>query len=86
MLKALLRKCYENELAKKPSLRGTVQAQFVIDGKGQVIKSEASGVDPAVASCIAEVIKKLAFPALAEITQVSYPITFRPATSLAAPP
>ena len=73
--------CYETQLAKQPKLRGTVQAQFAIGGDGKVTQSDASGVDPAVASCIAGVIKAIEFPKPKSGTVgVNYPFTFRPAS------
>jgi hypothetical protein len=82
-----LQGCYEHELVTKPKLRGTVWAQFEIGGDGLVSASEATGVDPALAKCIAGVIKKIEFPKPKKgVVQVNYPFTFRAPDSPAAKP
>lgn len=53
--------CYDKVLATSPGLTGTVIAQFFITPNGTVVSSSAQGVDPAVASCIADVIKQIEF-------------------------
>jgi hypothetical protein len=72
--------CYTKALAENSELSGTVQVQFFISPKGKVASASASGVDPALAECVAEVIKKLEFPAPkgGGGVQVNYPFTFRP--------
>jgi hypothetical protein len=59
------------------ALAGTVQVQFFIKPDGTVASAAASGVDPAVASCVADVIKSLAFPKPngGGGVQVNYPFT-----------
>ena len=76
---AKLRACYETELVAKPTLAGTVVASFLIDVKGKVHEATATGVDPAVASCIAGIIKTLQFPASGDKTktQVNLPFSMR---------
>ena len=71
--------CYERELQSKPALAGTVMAQFLVGADGHVISSTASGVDEKVASCIADVIKAIDFPAAPDggNVQVNYPFTLR---------
>jgi hypothetical protein len=54
--------CYEKQLVTRPALAGTLQLQFAIDGDGKVTSSSGSGVDPAVASCAAEVVQHIEFP------------------------
>lgn len=73
--------CYEKALLTKPSLAGTVTAKFFIAPNGSVASSEASGVDPTVASCVAQVIKGIEFPKPkgGGGVQVNYPFTFRSA-------
>jgi hypothetical protein len=70
--------CYEKELLAKPALDGTVSVEFVIDGQGKVTKSTASGVDPNVASCVADAIKAIEFPAPkgGGAVIVNYPLLF----------
>jgi hypothetical protein len=72
--------CYDTQLAKQSDLRGTVQTQFFIAPTGIVVASSASGVDPAVAVCIADLLKTVEFPKPkgGGGVQVSYPFTFRP--------
>lgn len=71
--------CYEHELATKPTLAGIVTARFTIAPDGKVPTSSASGVDPAVASCVADAIKQIEFPkpTFGKV-DVTYPITFHP--------
>lgn len=74
-----IKACYERALATKPTLTGTVQAQFFISPNGVVAASSASGVDPEVATCVADLIKALEFgkPSGGGGAQVNYPFTFR---------
>ncbi len=75
-----IRDCYANELTRDPKLAGTVTARFTITSNGGVATATASGVDPAVAGCIAGVIKGIEFPkpkSGGNVT-VNYPFTFRP--------
>jgi hypothetical protein len=71
--------CYEKQLMDKPRLAGTLEIEFAIDGDGKVISSTASGVDPTVARCVAEVIQHIEFPKPKDhgVVQVSYPLVFR---------
>ncbi|HTJ40824.1 MAG TPA: AgmX/PglI C-terminal domain-containing protein [Kofleriaceae bacterium] len=80
--------CYEKQLLAKPALEGTLSTQFFIRPDGNVADATASGVDPDVASCVADVIKSIQFPKPkgGGGVQVSYPFTFRPSDDAAAPP
>ena len=71
--------CYETALLTTPSLAGTVVTQFFIKPDGTVASVTAQGVDPAVASCVAGVIKTLTFPKPkgGGGVQVNYPFTLR---------
>jgi hypothetical protein len=80
--------CYEKELLGNGTLRGIVDVHFLIQIDGRVSTVETSGVSPAVASCVAEVIERIEFPAQGAgipdrraITDVRYPFTFRNAGS-----
>ncbi|MFT3691596.1 MAG: AgmX/PglI C-terminal domain-containing protein [Kofleriaceae bacterium] len=79
--KPAIAKCYETALQKKPDLAGTVQAQFTIDKAGKVMNATAFGVDPGVATCVAKVIEKMAFPKPngGGIVVVNYPFAFKTA-------
>jgi hypothetical protein len=70
--------CYEKQLLAKPTLAGTVSAQFFITPNGTVAQSAGNGLDPEVASCVAEVIKNIEFPKPkgGGGVQVNYPFTF----------
>jgi hypothetical protein len=70
--------CYEKQLLAKPSLAGTVQAQFFITPNGTVASSTGTGVDGEVSSCVADVIKGIEFPKPkgGGGVQVNYPFTF----------
>lgn len=72
--------CYDAALAKLPDLRGTVSVQFFISPDGTVAVSNASGVSPDVATCMASAVKAITFPRPrgGGGVQVSYPFTFRP--------
>jgi hypothetical protein len=71
--------CYEKQLMVKGSLEGTVWASFVIDAKGRVNTSTATGVSPKVASCVALVIRSIMFPKPRSggVVKVRYPFKFR---------
>jgi pSer/pThr/pTyr-binding forkhead associated (FHA) protein len=75
--------CYQKQLVVKPTLAGTVNTQFTIDGNGRVIASKAGGLgDTEVESCVAGVIRSIQFPKPAGggiVNVTSYPFTFRPA-------
>jgi hypothetical protein len=72
--------CYEKQLLAKPSLAGTVQAQFFISPNGNVTSSQGSGLDADVANCVADVIRGIEFPKPkgGGGVQVNYPFIFRP--------
>ena len=76
---AELRRCYLRGLETKPDLAGTVQVQFLIAATGRVANAAASGVDPGVATCVADVVKQGEFPQPrgGGVVQVNYPFTFR---------
>ncbi|MEO6773174.1 MAG: AgmX/PglI C-terminal domain-containing protein [Kofleriaceae bacterium] len=71
--------CYERRLLGHPRLHGTVEASFTIQPDGHVGEARATGVDDEVASCVADVIRKLEFPAThgSGIVRVNYPFVFR---------
>jgi hypothetical protein len=73
--------CYEKQLLAKPTLAGTVKAEFTIAGTGLVSASTAKGVDKNVETCFAGVIKGIEFPKPknGKDVKVAYPFTVRPA-------
>jgi hypothetical protein len=73
--------CYEHELLAHPGLVGEVQVQFFIQPNGTVRGSVGKGFDATVASCVADVVGQIAFPAPPDGggIQVNYPFNFRPA-------
>ncbi len=75
-----LKGCYEKALLVQPQLAGAMMVELTISSKGKVVSSAATGVDPALARCIADVIKTLEFPKPNDggSVQVSYPFTLRP--------
>ena len=74
-----IRACYQRALVDKPGLSGTLMIQFFIAPTGQVATANSSGVDPAVARCVADAIKQIEFPRPkgGGGVQVNYPFTFR---------
>lgn len=69
--------CYEEQLRSNPKLVGTVNVEFFIAPSGRVTNSTASGVDPEVASCVADVIKSIEFPkSKGGGVHVNYPFNF----------
>src|SRR5262249_43513310 len=71
--------CYEKVLLAKPTLSGTVMVNFYIRPDGKVASASATGVDPTVANCAAEVIRQIQFPKPkgGGGVQVNYPFIFR---------
>jgi len=57
--------CYERELSKRPDLSGRVAVKFIISGTGAVqmaaVASSTLG-DPGVENCIAQAVRRWAFP------------------------
>ena len=78
---AKIQYCYEHELLGSPELSGTVTVQFLVAADGTVQQSAGSGMTPAVSSCVAGVVKNIAFPRpnTGGAVQVNYPFTFRQA-------
>jgi len=83
--------CYERQMTTKAGLAGTVSARFKIGLDGLVVEAAATGVDPDVSRCVADVIHGIEFPKPhGDAVKVSYPISFAPpksppASTVAAP-
>ena len=76
---AKLTYCYERELLRSAALEGELTLSFTIAPTGLVVDASAAGVDAAVATCAAGVVRAIEFPRpRAGAVQVGYPITFRP--------
>jgi hypothetical protein len=71
--------CYERELLAHPGIVGEINVQFFIQPNGSVGSSAGKGFDASVASCVADVVKTIEFPAPHGGVQVNYPFNFRPA-------
>ena len=58
-----IKRCYERELARDPTLRGTVRVEFTIMPDGQVVAVNATenSVSPVVGECVVEVLDALTF-------------------------
>jgi TonB family protein len=79
-----VRYCYDQSLVMHPSLAGRLVVQFAIAPTGQVTLSSvqsSSLTAPAVGACVADAVKRWAFPAPTGggMALVSYPFTFSPA-------
>jgi TonB family protein len=84
-----VRRCYEQQLVKRPTLAGTVVVQFTVAADGTVSAARVSSstiASPAVGQCLVRRILSWAFPRPrgGGIVKVSYPFVFR-ASDGAAP-
>lgn len=72
--------CYEKRLIEVPDLQGTTTVTFMIGTDGKVLSSTGEGFDPAVDTCVADLVKTFVFPApdAAGTLQVRYPFKFKP--------
>ena len=80
-----VRSCYERALETKPSLQGELVVHFVLSRWGEVRKAELNAaqstlIDPDVAACAVEVIKRIEFPPSSRgmESQVNYPFSLTP--------
>jgi hypothetical protein len=74
-----LQGCYLAEVAKDPTLGGKLVATVKLDVDGKVVESNAAGVSKAVASCIAEAMKRLKFPKpVGGPVTMNIPMSFEP--------
>ncbi len=79
---AQIKACYRRTLLAEPTATGTVNVTMVLDaGTGVPLKVAASGVSPALSTCVADTIKAWRFPIAANAANqkinVVYPFTFR---------
>jgi hypothetical protein len=71
------RACYEDGLARNPSLAGRVEIKFMIDRDGEVASALDSGStlpDKDVIECIARAYTTLSFPSPNGVVAVTYPL------------
>jgi len=75
-----VRHCYEQQLLSRPDLEGRVTVQFIIQQSGAVqstgILSSSTG-SAALEQCVAQAVRRWAFPQSPAITSVSYPFMFQ---------
>jgi len=73
--------CYEKELLAHPGIAGEVKVQFLISATGNVQSSVGVGFDANVATCVADVIHAIDFPASksGSTVTVNYPFIFKTA-------
>lgn len=71
-----IRYCYEKQRLTKPTLTGTVTAQFLLTSEGTVESPVVNGMDGEVSSCVAGVIKDIEFPKSGGNIRVTYPFHF----------
>jgi outer membrane biosynthesis protein TonB len=81
------RACYDNALAAHPGIEGNLDVRWTIDPAGNVTDAELDTsrseiVEPAVATCVIAVVKKIHFNASAKgfETKAHYPWNFHPHT------
>lgn len=54
--------CYEKHLLARPGMRGVLTAELTIGATGEVASARARGVDPAIATCVADMLVAIEFP------------------------
>lgn len=75
---AVLRACYEKELAGDPKLAGTVDLEFTIGADGAVSKVKGTGLAK-VSDCMARQVRMMKFPRPnGGVVNVRYPVTLKP--------
>ena len=70
--------CYEREYVRRPELKGRIDATFTVDRTGTVSSASATGVDPAVATCVQTALRSMIFPAPTGEVVVATALTFAP--------
>ena len=77
-----LHRCYENAIAKNPTLAGRIRVAFTIGASGDVPSAsiEPPGLDKELDACVVEQFLRLQFPAPpgGGRVQVMFPMEFRP--------
>lgn len=80
-----IRHCYEVRRMAKPGLTGKVLARFDITAAGGVASATAIGLDSAVDSCVADVLKDIEFPRSGAGVHINYLFHFQPEAAPGAP-
>jgi CHAT domain-containing protein len=80
-----MRHCYEVQRMAKPGLTGKILARFDITPAGGVASATAIGLDSAVDSCVADVLKDIEFPRSGAGVHINYLFNFQPEGALSAP-
>ena len=80
-----VRLCYQNELQRDRSLKGTITVAFVIDPEGRVVRPSIAGStmgNSTVESCILQRVALWRFPSsrTSAVARVSYPFIFKAQT------
>ncbi len=86
-----VRYCYNRGLAKKPSLAGRVEVEFIIAATGRVENAKVRRTnlaDASVSQCIAKAVRRWKFPKPrgGGIVKVAYPFVLSPADGPSPPP
>lgn len=71
-------RCYEAQVVKQPDLAGRVETTFVVGPDGAVISARATGLHPAVETCLIAALRTMRFPRPTgggKVT-VNYPFNF----------
>ena len=74
-----IKACYEQALAADPALGGVVEARFEITPGGALAKVQTAGVSPALAACVADVLRPIKIPREKRAAPIAvvYPFNFR---------
>ena len=70
------RACYQKELNRTPTLKGTLNVSFEIGADGAVTSATGAGVSDAVRTCVSANFMRLEFPPKGAKTKVRVPITY----------
>ena len=77
-----IQRCYQDELDKKPGLKGKIVVAFTIDPDGTVPSATVDSstvADPDLEECICRTFEGLTFPAhRGDPLSTHYPVTFEP--------
>jgi serine/threonine protein kinase len=69
---------YAMELARDPTLEGTVNLRFTIDESDRVSDLEVSGFDDRIVACVRGLVVDWEFPGAGPTGIITYPLIYRP--------